>query len=83
MLESNHGTLEPFIRAKLFVSIYEACKHLNEPEMNADSITDTIISKLDTSTPIIKRRELIQAVQTTLQAFNKAAAVSYSAFHPI
>ena len=83
MFKTNSGALEPFARAKLFVSIYEACKHLKHPEISADSLTDTIVNKLDTSTSVIVRQALVQTAYNTLKAFNNAAAVAYIAFHPL
>ena len=80
---SEQGILQPFSRIKLFVSIYEACKHLKQPDTTAEALTETIIKKLNLAQATINRAQLVACAQETLQAYDNAAAVTYSAYHPI
>lgn len=75
--------MRPFSRITLFISVYEACKHLKDAETVAEALTNTIISKLNLDDVIVNRQKLVTYTQETLQAYNNAAAVAYSAFHPL
>ena len=74
-----------FSRDKLFVSVYESCKHKKNAQTSATMLTDTIIKQLY---PHIKDASLsIDTIRrvtlTTLQRFDEAAGVHYKAYHPI
>lgn len=82
-IKGQKSTLEPFRREILFVSIYEACKHLKRPETAAMALTDTIVSRLlKRGSPTIERNELVTLVTQVLSRFNQAAAISYAVYHP-
>ena len=74
-----------FSRDKLFVSVYESCKHKKNAQTSATMLTDTIIKQLyphikDASLPIDTIRRV---TLRTLQRFDEAAGVHYKAYHPI
>lgn len=76
--------LQPFVRDKLFVSIYASCQHRSEALEDAAALTDTIIGRLsDIQTGgIVASHALRELVHTTLARFDSASAVHYRAFHP-
>ncbi len=84
-VNSPTGSLEPFQREKLLLSIYDACGHRSDPARDAQALTSTIVSKLlkDLDSPLITRDSIVQAALNVLQHFDKAAAVRYEAFHPL
>lgn len=77
--------LEPFSRDMLFISVYDSLRHRKTAQADATALTNTIISTL---TPLADNavidRDVITTVTTTvLQRFDKPAATSYRAFHPV
>jgi transcriptional repressor NrdR len=77
--------LEPFQRDKLFISIYEACRHRKTAETDARALTDTILAKLrgkmqDAS---VDRMQLLTVTSEVLKRFDQAASTAYRAFHPL
>lgn len=85
MVKDSAGHLEPFSRDKLLISIHSSLQHRKEAENAATGLTDTVISKLlphiDQAT--LDTRFIIGATIDVLKRFDKSAAVSYKAFHPI
>lgn len=76
--------IEPFSRDKLFLSVYESCKHRKDALGDSQALTATIITKLlphvqDASLP---NREVIVVTTKVLKRFDKAAHAHYQAFHP-
>lgn len=75
--------LQPFIRDKLFISIYTSCGHRKTAVTDASSLTDTVLNLLRSHSQngVIYRQQLIDTVKTVLGRFDNAASVHYSAFH--
>ena len=75
---------EPFSRDKLFISIYESCKHRNDAQISATELTDTIINLLYPliSDASIARSDIIKTASKVLHRYDDPAAVYYKAFHP-
>jgi len=73
----------PFDRDRLFLSLYEACKHRPDPIQDAGALSDTIINKLLTGNQsgLITRSVLIATVTAALQRFDRAACTHYAAYH--
>lgn len=78
------GKISPYNRDKLYLSIYESCRHRNKAVTEASHLTDTITERLQAniesgviSSSIIKKTALV-----TLNRFDRAAGTSYQAFHP-
>src|SRR5690348_1875861 len=40
------NTLQPFLRDKLFLSIYKSCQHRPDAIQDASALTDTVVSRL-------------------------------------
>jgi len=78
------GTLLPFERDVLFVSITQALGHRTDAVAAAGALTATITARLlkTAQSSRIARIELISMVETTLKHFDKASAVQYLAYHP-
>jgi len=78
------GTLVPFERDILFVSLTQALGHRRDAISAAGALTATITAKLlkTAQSGRITRRELISMVETTLKHFDTASAVQYRAYHP-
>lgn len=75
----------PFSRDKLFISIFDSCKHRTTAQKDATALTDTIISSLY---PLISDASInVETIKQTsadiLKRFDKAAAVQYAAYHPV
>lgn len=85
VFERSAKHVEPFCRDKLFISIYEACKHRKDALAAAEGLTDTVISKLlpTISAAVVTRGDVHAITQRALKSFDHAAAVQYTAYHPI
>jgi transcriptional repressor NrdR len=84
IIVSSSGQHEAFSRDKLFVSVYESCKHQKDAQTSATMLTDTIIKQLY---PLIKDASLsVDTIHSitlqTLLRFDEAAGVHYKAYHP-
>jgi transcriptional repressor NrdR len=75
--------LTAFSRDKLLLSIYESVRHRPEALQDASALTETIIGKLrhTASGGLLTIKDIILAVQATLNNFDEAASVHYRAFH--
>jgi transcriptional repressor NrdR len=78
------GSFQPFDRDRLFASIYESCRHRDQPAADAAALTRTIIirllqdaSKNAGSIEIARIQTISQAV---LQDFDNAAYTYYRAY---
>jgi transcriptional repressor NrdR len=80
------GTLQPFERDQLFVSVLDSIRHRKTATSDATSLTDTILIQLASCRDEdggINRNQLVQLVFVTLSRFDSAAGVHYRAFHPV
>lgn len=84
MFEDHQKHLQPFSRDKLYISIYEACKHRKTAAEDARGLSDTIIVSLlrDTQVATLLREQVIGMSTEVLKRFDKAAATAYAAYHP-
>lgn len=79
------GKLTPFQRDKLYLSLYEACRHRKTAISDATHLTDTVLSRLlclKEPSGILEREDILQATSTALEHFDQAAHTYYCAFHP-
>ena len=83
MIRSPSEKLSKFRRDKLFLSIYESCRHLSDPIASATALTDTVIAALNTrlTSGIVEANLIAQTTYDVLNRFDKAAGVQYQAFH--
>jgi transcriptional regulator NrdR family protein len=74
---------QPFLRDKLFLSVYNSCQHRVSAIADATALTDTILSMLPaiSQNSLVDRRALRDNTLRVLEHFDNAAAVHYAAFH--
>lgn len=73
----------PFSRDRLFISLYESCKHRADAVSVAHELTSTVVGQLmqkiiDGS---ISRNTIVAITTKTLERFEPTAATIYRAFH--
>lgn len=77
--------LEPFLRDKLFISIYDSLKHKKTALNDATALTDTITGQLLklVNNGTIQKADILSVVTLILKRFDKTAATYYVAYHPV
>lgn len=82
-----HGTigLKPFIRDKMFISIYDSLKHRKTALSDATALTDTVMAQLLSQVRggVLERDVIASVCATVLKRFDKTAATYFVAYHPI
>ena len=83
LVEGKSGALQPFLRDKLFISLYKSCSHRTSALNDAGALSATVINKLlaQADNGVIKRTVIMQIVQVALNRFDRSASVHYQAFH--
>lgn len=78
-----NGRQSPFLRDKLFLSLYYSCQHRPSGLREAASLTNTVISSISLSnnSGVIQAHSLAQNTYIILKRFDKAAASHYQAYH--
>lgn len=81
---SKNGTLEPFLRDKLLITVHDSLRHRKAALLSATALTDTIIARIYTATDsaIVERDVIVEIASAVLGAFDSAAVTHYRAFHP-
>lgn len=82
-VRSKTGSLQPFSRDKLLVSLLRSLEHRKTALDDATALVETIIKKLASTVNNgkIETAQIVQITQVALNRFDSAASVSYSAFH--
>ena len=85
LIVTHKSSYEAFQRDKLFISIYESCKHLKDAQKSATMLTDTVIKQLypliiDAS---ITKSLIVAHTGKVLHRYNNASGVQYMAYHPM
>ena len=82
LVKKTSGHLEPFLRDKIFISIYDSCKHRKSAVEDSTALTDTVISSIlqQSQNGIISTSLLRQTVLSVLQKFDSAASVFYQSY---
>lgn len=85
MVRHNKRQAAPFDRDKLFISVYESCKHRTEAINNAQALTQTIIAILNQQAQegLVDRDELVTVATQVLGRYDAVAATMYGAYHAI
>lgn len=81
--EKRNGTIEPFERDKVFISIYKAIDHLPEPSATASSLAATVlrhILRAKPLDPVIPTAIIAKQTANVLRRYNAAASVRYLSF---
>lgn len=83
VVQSADGALRPFLRDKLFTSIYRSCHHRQSALEDAIGLTDTVITKIWklSQNGQLQAGLVARTVYEVLSRFDRPAAVSYQAFH--
>lgn len=83
VVAKDSGSLAPFSRDNLFISIHESCKHRPNSIYDATWLTNSVMAKLlkTSKDGVISRRSIFEAVDTVLSKFDKVAAVHYKAYY--
>jgi transcriptional repressor NrdR len=81
----NHKRLAPFSRDRLFIDIYESCRHRETAVGDAASLAQTIIDELlaVTKDGIVERATIVTTASKVLKRFDKPAATFYAAYHHV
>lgn len=79
------GTVEPFSRDVLFISVHDALKHRKTAVNDATHLTDTIIKQIlpENRAATLLRVDVVARAAAILARFDKAAGVHYQAYHPL
>ena len=84
MLLGPNRQLTPLEVDRLFISIYEACKHRPQAVQEARALSMTVLANLRKAgaAPTVERDALVEATKQVLNNFDKTAASVYAAYHP-
>jgi transcriptional regulator NrdR family protein len=79
------GQIETFAMDKLFISVYESCRHRKDAAADARALTNTIFSRLlapkkRSKIGLIDINELKNISEQVLQRFDNTAYVHYRAY---
>lgn len=76
---------EPFSRDTLLLSVYDSLRHRKTATADATALTETIMSRLlpRIADATLQRQDVLEVTTGVLARFDKAAATSYQAFHPL
>lgn len=83
VVRNKSGTLTPFSRDRLFISILRSVGHRKDSLSAANALAATIMARLlqDAETAAIKSSDITAGSLHVLKRFDKAAAVQYAAYH--
>jgi len=82
-LVDTQSGLRPFSRDKLFMSLYESCRHRKTALEDAAGLADGVIAKAATElgSGIISSKRLAAIALVALNRFDKVAATYYQAYY--
>ncbi|HSX37137.1 MAG TPA: hypothetical protein VLG13_03435 [Patescibacteria group bacterium] len=77
------GSLQPFLRDKLLLSLHASLKHRQEAVKDASALVETVIARLlaQAQHSVINDYNITTTAYLVLTRFDKAAATHYGAFH--
>ena len=84
LMVKRSGKLKSFNRDKLFLAVYESCRHRPGALSEASALTQTILNDLATKHQdgVVEAKTIIASASQTLGRFDKTAATFYAAYHP-
>jgi transcriptional repressor NrdR len=85
LYKNSSGRLESFQRDILFLSVFDSLGHRKTASSDATALTATILSNLSLriKNATLERSDIVNVISAVLKRFDKAAAITYSAYHPI
>lgn len=77
------GSLQPFMRDKLFLSLHSSLQHRKQAVQDATALTNTVIARLlsQSQRSVLDDQSIVNTAYLVLMRFDKVAAVHYEAFH--
>jgi len=76
------GSMQPFSRDKLFISIRDSLQHRKTALEGATYVTDTVLTRvLHLETESMQSTKIFEIVHKTLKNYDKTAAAVYKASH--
>jgi transcriptional regulator NrdR family protein len=78
-----NSKIEPFVRDKLFLSIYRSVDHLDKPVFVSTHLTNNVlrhILKLKPLNPVVSSANIADITAKVLKNYNAAASVRYLSF---
>jgi transcriptional regulator NrdR family protein len=83
LIKTKDAQLSPFLRDKLFLSLYRSCQHRSSSLKDAAALAETVTANLigRTDSGVLDSLTIKQAAQVALNRFDKAASTHYAAFH--
>lgn len=84
IVEGNDGSIKPFSRDKLFISLYMSCRHRKAALEDAEALTDTVIARIlrtNHTTGTLTKTSVTDVSQKVLQKFDSVAATYYAAYY--
>jgi transcriptional repressor NrdR len=83
-IQDSNGTLKPFSRDKLLVSLYMSCGHRPTALSDAAGLTDTVIRRLldQVVDGLLSKKVITEVSLVALNRFDKSAGTHYLANHP-
>jgi transcriptional regulator NrdR family protein len=84
-IKNARGILSQFERDKLFISIYDSCKHRKAARSEASDLTNTVINALIkiADDGLIAKSDLMMITYGVLDRFDKVAAIHYQAYNEL
>ena len=84
VIKVKNSGLQPFSRDKLFLSLYNSCRHRPTALSDASALTDTVVKRLldvVDQNGGLEDSAIARTVQVALNRFDKAASSHYAAYH--
>lgn len=83
LVKASDGSLRPFLRDKLMMSLHRSCAHRLTALTDAAALTDTVIKKMQDKhvNGLIDSKTIANISSVVLNRFDQAASVHYNAFH--
>jgi len=82
VVKDSRGQLTPFNRDRLFIDVYESCKHRPSALDDAAGLAKTVAAQLGkTGNGVILSSDIIATTTKVLKRFDRSAAVVYTAYH--
>jgi transcriptional regulator NrdR family protein len=84
-VRGSDGSLIPFLRYRLFLSLHKSLEHRENSVEDAGGLMQTILSLLNhrSDTGLLEPEDITLTVHEVLKNFDNAAATHYAAFHKI
>jgi transcriptional regulator NrdR family protein len=84
-VQNQKGSLEPFLEAKLLISVYSSLSHRKAAYEDAGNLTATIVASLlsQQQKGLLSCGQIIKTTEEILDRFDEPAAIHYKAHHSI